>query len=72
MQIGDDERLKGILESLTIECHLTLKNIAALTGIDVDDLKLALQDPESVSVDKKDSLAMSSSYLLNAINQARR
>ncbi|MEV4688220.1 HTH domain-containing protein [Microbacterium sp. LWH3-1.2] len=71
MQIGDDERLKGIVESLTIECHLTLENIAGLTGLDVHDLELALQAPQALSADKKYALATKSSYLINAINQAR-
>lgn len=72
MQIDDDERLKGILESLTIDGHLTPKNIAGLTGIDVDDLELALKDPQAVPVDKRYRLATRSSYLINAINQTRR
>ena len=72
LQIDDDERLKGILESLTIECHLTLENIAGLTGTDVHDLELALQDPHALSADKKYTLAIKGSYLINAVNQVRR
>ncbi|WP_423739425.1 HTH domain-containing protein [Cryobacterium zongtaii] len=34
LRIGDDERLKAIWESLTIDCRLTLRNIAQLTGLD--------------------------------------
>ncbi len=64
VQIGDDERLKGSLESLTIECHLTLENIAGLTGFDVHDLELALQDLQAVPADTKYALAIKSSYLI--------
>lgn len=72
LQIGDDERLKGILESLTIECHLTLENITGLTRTDVHDLEIALQDPHALSADKKYTIAIKSSYLINAVNQTRR
>lgn len=43
LRLGDDERLKAIFESLTIECRLTLRNIARLTGVDLDDLESALE-----------------------------
>ena len=71
MQIGDDERLKAILESLTIECRLTLENLARLTGLGVDDLRSTLRDPRTVAIEKKYELAIKGSYLINAINQAR-
>jgi len=71
MTIDDDDRLKAILESLTVECRLTPANLALLTGIDVDDLELALNDPHALSADKKYTLAIRSSYLINAVNQAR-
>lgn len=53
LRIGDDERLKAIFESLTIECRLTPRNIAQLTGLDVDDLESALRDPRTVPLAKK-------------------
>jgi len=71
MQIGDDERLKAILESLTIECRLTLENLARLTGLGVDDLRSTLRDPRTVAIEKKYELGIKGSYLINAINQAR-
>lgn len=71
LRIGDDERLKAIFESLTIECRLTLQNIAQLTGLDVDDLRSALRDPRTVPIDKKYELAIKGSYLINVVNQAR-
>ncbi|QNE46145.1 hypothetical protein F1C58_03950 [Glaciihabitans sp. INWT7] len=71
MQIGDDERLMAIFESLTIECHLTLQNIAQLTGLDIEDLKGALHDPRTVPIKKKYELAIRGSYLINAVNRAR-
>lgn len=71
LQIGDDERLKAIFESLTIECHLTIQNISQLTGINIEDLDSALHDPRTVPVEKKYELAIRGSYLINAVNQAR-
>lgn len=72
MQIDTDERLKGILESLTIECRLTPGNIARLTGVGVEDVELALNDPHAVPLDKRYALAIKSSFLITAVNQARR
>ncbi|WEO77270.1 hypothetical protein BJQ94_18265 [Cryobacterium sp. SO2] len=71
MQIDDDERLTAIFESLTLDCHLTLDNIAQLTGLDIDDLDSALRDPRTVPMHKKYELAIKGSYLVNAVNQAR-
>ena len=71
LRIGDDERLKAIFESLTIECRLTLQNIAELTGIDVDDLRSVLSDTQTIPIDKKYELAVKGSYLINAVNGAR-
>jgi len=71
MRIGDDERLKAIFESLTVECRLTIENIARLTGLDVDDLGNAVRDPTTVPIDKKYELAIKGSYLINVVNRAR-
>jgi hypothetical protein len=71
LQIGDDERLKAIFESLSIECRLTLQNIAQLTGLDADDLQSALRDPRAVPIEKKYELAIRGSYLIGAVNRAR-
>ncbi|MFF1878942.1 HTH domain-containing protein [Leifsonia sp. NPDC058230] len=71
MRIGDDERLTAIFESLTIECRLTLANIALLTGLDVVDVESALRDPRTVPIDKKYELAIKGSYLIGAVNRAR-
>ncbi|TQJ31486.1 HTH domain-containing protein [Microbacterium sp. SLBN-146] len=70
-EIDDDERLRGILESLTAECRLTLENIAQLTRVDLDDLKRAVNDPGSVSPATKYTIALRCSYLINAANLAR-
>lgn len=70
-EIDDDERLQAILESLTIECRLTLRNIALLTGLDIDDLKTALDDPRAVPIEKKFVIALKGSCLINAASQAR-
>jgi hypothetical protein len=71
LRIGDDERLRAIFESLTIECRLTVQNIAQLAGLDVDDLESTLRDPRTVPIEKKYALAIRGSYLINAVNQAR-
>ncbi|MFM9920535.1 HTH domain-containing protein [Lacisediminihabitans sp. H27-G8] len=71
LQIGDDDRLKGIFESLTIECHLTLQNIARLVGLDVEDVEKALHDPRTVPIERKYELATRGSFLINAVNLAR-
>lgn len=71
LRIGDDERLKAIFETLTSECRLTLGNIARLTGVEVDDLKGVLRDPQNVPINKKYELAIKGSYLINAVNRAR-
>ena len=71
-QIDDDVRLRAIFEGLTIDCKLTLENIAQLTGIDMDDLAAALDDPRSIPTEKKYALAIKGSYFINAVNQARR
>lgn len=71
LRIGDDDRLKAIFESLTIECRLTPRNIAQLTGLGVDDLESVLRDPRTVPIEKKYELAIKGSYLINAFNRAR-
>ena len=71
LEIDDDERLQGILESLTVECGLTLHNLARLTGLDIDDLRIALDDPRVLPSETKYVLALRGSYLINAATQAR-
>jgi hypothetical protein len=68
--IDDDIRLKGIIESLTAQCHLTHENIALLTRIGIDDLETFLSDPDAVSLEKKYELAVRASYLINAVANA--
>ncbi|HWD61778.1 MAG TPA: HTH domain-containing protein, partial [Humibacter sp.] len=69
--IDDDARLKGIYESLTIDCRLTGENISQLTGLDVEDVEGAVCDPRTVPIEKKYALAIKGSYLVNAVNRAR-
>lgn len=71
MAVGDDERIVAILESLTVECRLTVQNIAQLTGLDVDDLQNTLNDPRSVRLEKKYEIAIRGSYLIGALSRAR-
>lgn len=70
MSVPDDERLKGILESLTLELHLTPQNIARLTGLDDLDIDDALSDPRFIAAEKKYELAIRVSYLLNTLGRA--
>lgn len=71
LQIADDDRLTAIFESLTVECRLTVQNIARLVGLDVEDVEKALHDPRSVAIERKYELATRGSFLINAVNQAR-
>lgn len=71
LRIDDNERLRGILESLTVECHLTLDNIARLVDVDVNHVERALVDPSSVPLDARYRLAMRTSYIITAVNQVR-
>ena len=71
LRIKDDERLEAIFESLTIECLLTPREIARVTGLDVDDLEDPLRDPRTVPIEKKHELAIKGSSLINAVNIER-
>ncbi|MEN2739122.1 HTH domain-containing protein [Microbacterium sp. X-17] len=71
MEIGDDERLKAILEGLTIEFALTTHNIALLTATNLDDIEACLVDPAAVAPERKYRLAVRASYLSLAIANAR-
>lgn len=71
LTVADDDRLKSILESLTSQAHLTVENIAQLTGLRVEDLEQVLDDPQVVSEAKKYAIAIRCSYLVNAANVAR-
>ncbi|MFE1664548.1 HTH domain-containing protein [Microbacterium sp. P02] len=71
LEIADDDRLRGMLESLTVECRLTIPNLVQLTGCDADDLRQALADPALVPTEQRYEVAVRSSYLINAINNVR-
>jgi len=71
-EIDDDVRVKAIIETLTIQCHLTHRNIALLTRIGLGDLEVFLSDPGSVPFEKKYELGVKASYLLNAVANAAR
>ena len=70
--IADDDRLRGILEGLTIQFKLTPQNIALLTHTNVGDVEACLADPGTVSPEVKFPLAVRASYLNLAIANARR
>lgn len=71
LAVSDDERLRSIFETLTVECGLTLDNLARLTGTDSDTLQIVLRAPEELSAGVKYRLALSGSYLITAANRAR-
>ncbi|OUE25957.1 HTH domain-containing protein [Clavibacter michiganensis] len=70
VQIDDDNRLQGILDSLTAQFHLTHENIALLTGVRVEDLEAFVRDPETVTDATKWRLGIRSSYIITAIGNA--
>lgn len=72
LEIADDDRLRGILEGLTIEFELTVENIALLTSTNEEDVEACLTDPGSVSPEVKYPLGLRASYLNLAIANARR
>lgn len=71
MDVGDDERLTAIIESLRAEIHLSTQNIAQLTGVEIEYLECALTDVRSVPIEKRYAIALRCSYLMNAITLAR-
>ncbi|WP_066042143.1 HTH domain-containing protein [Herbiconiux solani] len=71
LRIGDDERLRGILESLTIECRLSVENLARLAGVTVAEVEAALRDPAALQFEARYALMSRGSYLVNAVNTAR-
>lgn len=72
LQIDDDARVKGILESLVAACGLTPDNLAKLLGVDERTVTSALDDIASMSIEARYVLGIRGSYLIGAINQARR
>ncbi|RFA07141.1 hypothetical protein B7R21_16610 [Subtercola boreus] len=69
-EIDDDERVRGILETLTVQFRLTSDNISHLTQIHAADIELFIADPATVSPEVRYRLAVRASYLLNAIGNA--
>lgn len=66
--VPDDERVRGIIESLTQVSGLTVANIALLTGIPEADLEAFSTDPAGVSDAVKYAIATRTSYLVNAVS----
>lgn len=72
LQIDDDERVHGILESLVAACGLTTGNLARLLEVDESIVNSALDDISSIPAAMRYTLGVRGSYLISAINQARR
>lgn len=70
-EIDDNERLRAMLETLTVECGFTLQHISRLSGLAIDDLTTALDNPGKLGSETKYTIALRTSYLVNAANQAR-
>lgn len=70
-EIDDDERLRATLEALTAECGFTLQHLSRLTGLAIDDLTTALDNPGALQSETRYRIALRASYLINAANQAR-
>jgi len=71
LTIDDDERLRAILESLTVACRLTPENVARLADVDVEHVERALVDPSAVPLDARYRLALRSSYIITAVDRAQ-
>ncbi|MFF9562847.1 HTH domain-containing protein [Leifsonia sp. NPDC014704] len=56
-EIGDYERIRAIVETLTTQFELTHENIARLTRIRVEDLEAFFVDPDSVPWEAKFAMA---------------
>lgn len=69
--LGDDERLKSIIEGLTAVSRLTVDNIANLINVDAQDVASILRDPAGVPAEVKYAVGIRSSYLINSINLAQ-
>ncbi len=72
LQIDDDERVQGILETLVAACGLTAGNLARLLGVDESIVSSALDDISSIPAAVRYTLGVRGSYLIGAVNQARR
>ena len=69
-EIGDYERLRAIVETLTTQFELTHENIARLTRIKVEELEAFFDDPDSVSWETKFAMAMRVYHLFHAVLNA--
>ncbi|WP_020075826.1 HTH domain-containing protein [Cryocola sp. 340MFSha3.1] len=69
-EIGDYERLRAIVETLTAQFELTHENIARLARIEMEELEAFFDDPDSVSWEAKFAMAMRVYYLFHAVLNA--
>lgn len=70
LQIDDDVRLMAIIQTLTVQFRMTRQHIALLIGIDLNELEIVLNDPNTAQAERKYELAVRASYLMNAIGNA--
>ena len=69
-EIGDYERLRAIVETLTTQFELTNENIARLARIEMEELEAFFDDPDSVSWEAKFRMAMRLYHLFHAVLNA--
>ena len=69
-EIGDYERLRAIVETLTVQFELTHENVARLARIKAEELEAFFDDPDSVSWEAKFAMAMRLYHLFHAVLNA--
>jgi hypothetical protein len=69
-EIGDYERLRAIIETLSAQFELSHENIALLTRTSVEDLQSFLADPATAPWEFKFHLAVRANYLFHAVLNA--
>jgi hypothetical protein len=69
-EIGDYERLRAIIETLSAQFELSHENIALLTRTSVEDIQAFLADPATAPWEFKFHLAVRAYYLFHAVLNA--
>lgn len=61
--IDDNQRLKAIIEHLTQNLELDIETIAIYSGVTIEEIKMFMEDPNSISYEKRYKLAVKSLFL---------
>lgn len=62
-EIDDNQRLKAIIEHLTENLEVDIETIAIYSGITIEEIKMFMDDPNSISYEKRYKLAVKSLFL---------